>query len=156
MGEVKRIIKRLKRNVSRKKNDRNDLGTTTFESKHSLSKLKLFIIIVNYGQADAIIKKLESAESGASFTIAGQGTGSKDIYEVIGLTDTKKQVILTITKEENTAKIKNLLENRFKVSRAAKGVAFSIKMTSIVGVVMYRYLANMRFLKEKDEENKNE
>ncbi len=156
MGEVKKIIKKIKKNVSRKKNDRNDLRAESFEQKHSLSKLKLFIIIVNYGQADAIIKKLESIEVGASFTITGQGTGSRDIYEVIGLTDTKKQVILTIIKEENTAKIKDLLENRFKVSRAAKGVAFSIKMTSIVGVVMYRYLANMRFLKEKEEDSKNE
>lgn len=150
--EKEKITTRLKKKVqaiSGKKEELAPALAPSFEDSHLISPLKLFVVIVPYGQAGAIIKRLESMEAASSFIISAQGTGSKDIYDVIGLSDTKKQVILSVLKGENVPEFKRLLEERFSISRAAKGIAFSIKITSLVGVTIYKFLSNMQVVREK-------
>ncbi len=120
-----------------------------FDQRNEISKLKLFVVIVSRGQADAIIARLQEAEVSASFVVSGQGTAVSELYDLIGPVEAKKQIVFAVVKEENTEKVVSSLEQRFKISKAASGVAFSIKITSLVGVSIYKFLSNTRLVKEK-------
>lgn len=120
----------------------------TYEDKHEISHLKLFFIIVNSGQADAIVKLLQKEDVAACFIFSGNGTGTRDVYSVIG-GSAKKQVVIAAVREDHTEQIIKKLNERFAVSRAAKGVAFSVKLTSIAGVSIYKFLSNTQIAKEK-------
>jgi hypothetical protein len=115
-----------------------------YEKTHELSKLRLFITIVNEGQASAIVKIMEHNESSTSCVILGRGTASKDIYEVLGIGEEKKQIILSVVREDKINSIKEELSYRFSLSSVAKGIGFSVVITSLIGVSLYKFLSNTK------------
>lgn len=117
-----------------------------FEKTHELKKLKLFITIVNEGQASAVVKIMEHNESSMSCVILGRGTASKDIYEVLGIGEEKKQIVISVVKEELISQINEELNYRFSLSKIAKGIGFAISITSIVGVSLYKFLSNTKMI----------
>ena len=115
-----------------------------FDKEHVLRPLKLFFIIVPYGQANAIISRLNEFDIACSFVFNGEGSARYFVDDVRRLPDSKKQIVLTIVREDKVEFIKRKLEERFSVSRAARGFAFSIKITSVAGVSIYKFLTNTR------------
>lgn len=117
---------------------------TPFEKEHVLRPLKLFIIVVPYGQANAIISRLNEFDIACSFVFNGEGNAKYFADDFSILPDSKKQLILTLVREDKVEFVKRKLEERFAVSRASRGFAFSIKVTSIAGVSIYKFLTNTR------------
>ena len=115
-----------------------------YEKSHKLEKMKLFVIIVPFGQAQTIEKYLFNLGVTAAFCSTGEGTGTREMYEVLGLSDSKKQAIFTIVKESIVPQLIEKLKHRFSVSKYSKGIAFSVDITSVVGVSIYKYLVNNR------------
>jgi len=115
-----------------------------FDKEHVLRPLKLFFIVVPYGQANAIISRLNEFDIACSFVFNGEGSARYFVDDVRRLPDSKKQIVLTIVREDKVEFIKRKLEERFSVSRAARGFAFSIKITSVAGVSIYKFLTNTR------------
>jgi len=115
-----------------------------FDKEHVLRPLKLFFIIVPYGQANAIISRLNEFDIACSFVFNGEGSARYFVDDVRRLPDSKKQIVLTIVREDKVEFIKRKLEERFSVSRAARGFAFSIRITSVAGVSIYKFLTNTR------------
>ena len=115
-----------------------------FDKEHVLRPLKLFFIIVPYGQANAIISRLNEFDIACSFVFNGEGSARYFVDDARRLPDSKKQIVLTIVREDKVEFIKRKLEERFSVSRAARGFAFSIKITSVAGVSIYKFLTNTR------------
>lgn len=126
-----------------------------FEKENVLKPLKLFFIIVPFGQANSIIARLNEFDIACSFVLNGEGTvDSQEMQNLLGLRDTKKQIIITLVREDKTEFVIRKLEERFAISKAAKGVAFSIKVTSVAGVSIYKFLTNTRKV-TKVEKNGN-
>jgi len=115
-----------------------------FDKEHVLRPLKLFFIVVPYGQANAIISRLNEFDIACSFVFNGEGSARYFVDDVRRLPDSKKQIVLTIVREDKVEFIKRKLEERFSVSRAARGFAFSIRITSVAGVSIYKFLTNTR------------
>lgn len=115
-----------------------------FDKEHVLRPLKLFFIIVPYGQANAIISRLNEFDIACSFVFNGEGSARYFVDDVRRIPDSKKQIVLTIVREDKVEFIKRKLEERFSVSRASRGFAFSIKITSVAGVSIYKFLTNTR------------
>lgn len=118
-----------------------------FEKNNVLIPLKMFVIIVPFGQQPAIQKYLETCDVAATFIAAGEGTGTKDTYEVLGLSNSRKQLIFALIREDKIETLKQSLQKRFAGPLAAKGIAFSIKIRSIAGVSVYKFLTNNRMTK---------
>lgn len=115
-----------------------------FEKEYVLKPLKFFVIIVPYGQANAIISRLNEFDIACSFVLNGEGNAKYFVDEVSRVPDSKKQLILTLVREDKVELVKRKLEERFAVSRAARGFAFSVKVTSVAGVSIYKFLTNTR------------
>lgn len=115
-----------------------------FEKENVLRPLKMFFIIVPFGQANAIISRLNEFDIACSFVFNGEGSSTKSQYQKSLVTDSKKQIIITLVREDKVDFLKRKLQERFSVSKAAKGFAFSTRVTSVAGVSIYKFLTNTR------------
>ena len=133
----------LKKNKEEKKLIRNSNGRfVPYEETSNLAKIKVFISIVPLGQADGVVKLLEKVGVNYSVITQGEGTGSKFIPTLV--TDNKKQIIFSFVREDLTDAVKTILKERFSVSKASNGISFSIELTSVMGVSIYKFLSNTR------------
>ncbi len=113
-----------------------------FEETAKIKKLKLLVTIVNQNQADFFINLLKKNECGVQVQFHGHGTASSQISDLMGIGETDKEVLIGVVKEEKLPEIFEQIEQRFSLSRRAKGLAFTLPFTSVVGVSIYKYLTN--------------
>lgn len=105
-------------------------------------KLSLFITIVNRGQASPILHLFERGGSSAQFVQSGEGTAQKEIYDILGLEDNQKDVVLSFVSEEKIHDLIIELEAYFAGSKHNKGISLTIPLASIIGVRVYQFLAD--------------
>ena len=129
---------RLNKKVESKPSEEKDF--TPFDKVNKLHQLKMFVIIVPSGQANGVVKILNELESAMNLITNGEGTYQRESQ----LSGPKKQIIFTFLKEEMIPEFKERIAERFHVSSAAKGIAFSIKLTSVAGVSVYKFLSNTK------------
>lgn len=113
-----------------------------YEQTSNVTPLKMFISIVPTGQGAAITKLLEKAGVNYNVSTIAEGTGYKYVPGLIN--NEKKVVIFSFCSEDKTEMVCKILKQRFSVSKASNGIAFSIKLTSVMGVSIYKFLADNR------------
>ena len=132
-----------KKHKEEKKLVRNSSGRfVPYEETSNLAKIKIFISIVPYGQADGVVKLLERVGVNYSVITQGEGTGSKFVPNLVA--DNKKQIIFSFVREDFTDAVKATLKERFSISKVSNGISFSIDLTSVMGVSIYKFLSNTR------------
>ncbi|HAS56075.1 MAG TPA: hypothetical protein DEF61_04190 [Firmicutes bacterium] len=135
-----------------------------YEKTHKLQRLLFVTVVVRDGQRDAINAILFDNEAFFCASFHGRGTAPSTIIEVMGIGELKKDVIMSVVKEERWPLLKKDLEKRFGVSSLSKGIAYVCPVDSVMGVSIYKMLSNTQFseklsLKERIEskiEEKNE
>ena len=134
-------VKNLKKTTdeSQKKSE-----PSSYEDNFVIQKLKMLCIIVNRHQGDYFIDRLMDNKVGAAYLVYGTGTATREIYDLLGVGDTKKDIVLSLVKESDVPEIKKMISDRFSVSKKAKGIAFFADVNSIAGVLMYKYFTNTR------------
>ncbi len=115
-----------------------------YDETHQIEKLEMLCIIVARHQGDYFIDQLMNNKIGAAFLVYGTGTATKEIYDLLGIGDTKKDIVLSLVKEGDKSSIINMINNRFAVSKKAKGIAFFAEINSLAGVLLYKFFANRR------------
>ena len=73
---------------------------------------------------------------------AARGTATKEIMQMLGLSDKNKSVIMSVIREDNEDMILRFLDEKFHTIKNGKGIAFTVSMSSIIGVAVYRFLSN--------------
>ena len=106
-----------------------------------LKKLFLYVVIVNFGHSDAIIKLLKANHSSAQFIRVGEGTANKQIREILSIDDNRKEIVYSLLREDFVEDFKKEIEAYFAASKKNAGVAFTIDVDSIVGVKLYKFLS---------------
>ncbi len=130
-----------------KKNDDKE-SFVPFEKENEVKPLKLFITVVPFGQANAIVKLIEQFRSTYSYVTTGEGTGRNFMPGLLSVSDSKKQIVFSFVREDRAKEVADALAERFSTSKAANGVSMSVKLTSIAGVSVYRFLTNIRKVKK--------
>lgn len=111
-----------------------------FEERPDLKKLKFYIIIVNYGQGQNIIKLLKANHSSAQFVQYGEGTATKQVRSILSIQDNRKEIIYSFMREDLVNDFKKDLDAYFASSKKNAGVGFTIELNTIVGVKLYKFL----------------
>lgn len=141
---IKKVTKKIL-----KKQDVSSKQFTPFEKENVLKPIKMFVVIVPYGQASGVIKILNSLDASMSLITNGEGTYLRESQ----LSGPKKQLIFTFLTEDKVETFKQKVEERFNTSFASKGIAFSIKLTSVAGVSVYKFLSNTRKVEKKGKKD---
>ena len=111
-----------------------------FEERPELKKLKFYIINVNYGQGQNIVKLLKANHSSAQFVQYGEGTATKQVRSILSIQDNRKEIIYSFIREDFVNEFKKDLDAYFASSKRNAGVGFTVELNTIVGVKLYKFL----------------
>ena len=111
------------------------------ESEDKLKKLVFYVVIVDFGHSENIIRILKDNHSSAQFIQMGEGTATSRIRDILNIEDNSKEIIYSLVREDYAEDISRELSAYFAASKRNKGVGFSIDLDSIVGVTLYKFFA---------------
>ncbi|MBQ7322155.1 MAG: hypothetical protein IJW99_08670 [Clostridia bacterium] len=121
------------------------MPTEAAQPKHVVSeKLELMITIVNRNKADFYMDLIQSFDVNMQLAIPAQGTANAEIRSILGLVETDKTVIFSVIRENQAVQALNAIEERFRTIKNGKGIAYTIPLTSVIGVSIFGFLSNNR------------
>lgn len=134
----------LRSTVRRKKsaNSRVDSG-----------KLELLITVVNRNKAEFYQDLLQEYEVNMQLACHARGTAKSQMLALLGLEEVPKTVIFSFIKEEKVQKALAMLENKFHTIKDGSGIAYTVPLTSVIGVAIYGFLSNnIKTVKEEKQQ----
>ena len=108
----------------------------------SFKKLKILVTVVNRSKTEFYMDLLTSFEVNFQTAVLGQGTARSETLYMLGLEDSDKGVIFSVIREDKVQEAMHALEDKFHTLKNGKGIAFTIPMSSVIGVAIYRFLSN--------------
>lgn len=113
-------------------------------SPEAPQKLKLLITIVGRNKAEFYMDLLQSVNVNFQLAMLGRGTANREMLSLLGLSDSDKTVIFSVVRADRAKQTLELLAEKFRTVRGGKGIAYTIPMSSVVGVAIYRFLSDNR------------
>ena len=110
----------------------------------SVRKLKILVAVVNRSKAEFFMDFLSGFEVNFQTAVLAQGTARSETLYMLGLEDSDKSVIFSVIREDKAPQALQTLEDKFNALKNGKGIAFTIPMSSVIGVAIYRFLSNHR------------
>ena len=110
----------------------------------NFKKLKLLVTVVNRNKTEFFMDFLTAYEVNFQTSVLASGTAKSETLYMLGLEDSDKSVIFSVIREDKVTEALHGLEDKFKTIKNGKGIAFTIPMSSVIGVAIYRFLSNAR------------
>jgi hypothetical protein len=112
-------------------------------------KLELLLAVVHNDKAAYFSSLIQSHKANLQLTVPARGT-THLILDYLGLTEKPKSLVMSVVRADKAASLIDLLDQTFKKGKNYKGVAFTVPMTSVIGTLVYGFLANdKRTVKEE-------
>lgn len=127
-----------------KKKQAVEMPTKTEPIKTDFKKLKLLVTVVDHKKTEFYLDYLTSLGVNFQTAVAGRGTATSDTMYLLGLEDSDKNVLFSVVREDKAEEVLQNLEEKFQTIRGGKGIAFTIPLTSVIGVAIYRFLSDNR------------
>lgn len=109
---------------------------------NGFKKLKILITVVNRSKTEFYMDLLTAYEVNFQTSVLAQGTAHSEMLYMLGLEDSDKSVIFSVIREDRAMEALHTLEEKFHTIKKGKGIAFTIPMSSVIGVAIYRFLSN--------------
>ncbi len=132
--ELTKKIRRIRKPAD-KKNTPADNG---------IKKLKLLVTVVDRKKTEFYMDYLTQFEINLQTSVLGQGTAHSQMLSMLGLEDAEKGVVFSVVREDKAPEALAGLEEKFHTIKNGKGIAFTIPLSSVIGVAIYRFLSNHR------------
>ena len=110
-------------------------------NESAIKKLKLLFTVVDRTKGEFYMDVLSQFEINCQMVSGGLGTASSDMVDLLGL-NIQKAVILSVVREDMVDPVMKCLEDKFATIRGGKGIAFTVPLSSVIGVNMYQFLSN--------------
>ena len=107
----------------------------------AIKKLKLLFTVVDRQKAEFYQDVLSQFEINCQMILSGKGTAQSELVDLLGL-NIHKAVLLSVVREDNTDAVIKCLEDKFATICGGKGIAFTVPLSSVIGVNMYQFLSN--------------
>ena len=125
-----------------KKTQSEKKTTTTYEKREHVQSLSLFFTIINRHQAQYFVKAYQDVGCSLSIIMYAHSMPPVEILQLLGPDETKKDIIMTVTRTEYLPQLKQIAADRFKISNVSKGIAFAIPIDAVSGIAVYKFLAD--------------
>ena len=109
----------------------------------AIKKLKLLFTVVDRPKQEFYLDVLSQFEVNLQMVVAGKGTANSELVDMLGL-NLHKATILSVVREDMVDEIMKCLEDKFATIKNGKGIAFTVPLTSVIGVSIYRFLSDNR------------
>lgn len=124
--------------------DKLNKKTKTPQNNAHFAKLKLLVTVVNREKATFFMDFLQGFGINFQTAVLAQGTAKSETLYMLGLEDSDKCVIFSAIREDKATDALLAVEEKFQKLKNAKGIAFTIPMSSVIGVAIYRFLSDNR------------
>ena len=126
--------------MAKKTSEKNtQKNTSTMLSPH---KMELLFTVVNKEKTDFYVDLIQSFEVNMQMVLSAKGTASSNRLEMLGLTDSERSVIISTIKKSRAGEALEALSERFASVKGGKGIAYTVPLTSTIGVAIYQFLSN--------------
>lgn len=112
--------------------------------KYTPQKLKMVITIVNNGKGNFYYDQIEDFGVNMQLLLDGSGTTPNNLNNIWGVVNKEREIIISFVAEDMVKKLLKHLESKFETVRNGDGIAFSLPISSIIGVATYQFLVNNR------------
>ncbi len=100
----------------------------------NIKRYDLLCVIVNYGVGKKVIKTYKEIGITGFTAFLGKGTIQGHLLDLLGLNETKKEIIWFIADRSLTNRAFEELNKRFKFEKPNHGIVFSISVANLLGV----------------------
>lgn len=118
-------------------------------NESAIKKLKLLFTVVDRPKGEFYLDIISQFDVNCQMVVSGTGTASSELVDLLGL-NIHKAVILSVVREDMVEPVLNTLEDKFATIRNGKGIAFTVPMSSIIGVNIYQFMSNNRLGRESN------
>ncbi len=119
----------------------------------AVKKLKLLVTIVNRNKAEFYVDLLQSFEVNMQLVTRAKGTAGSEMLHYMGLEESEKTVIFSLIREDRAEEALRTVEEKFRTIRNGKGIAYTVPLSSVMGVAIYQFLSNNRMTAKEKNEN---
>ncbi len=106
--------------------------------------LKLLITVVNRVKSEYYADLIQSHGANIQCFVSALGTDNSQVLDLIGLADDRKSAIFSVIRADRAPELLEVLSERFRTIKNGKGIAFTVPLTSLIGVSVYKFLADKR------------
>ena len=104
-------------------------------------KLELLLAVVHNSKAAYYSSIIQSHSANLQMTMPAKGT-THLILDYLGLTERHKTLIVSVVRTDKAGGLIEELDSLFKKGKEHKGIAFTVPLTSVIGTLVYGFLAN--------------
>jgi hypothetical protein len=112
------------------------------EGLQAPGKMFLLFTIVSRSKGEFYTDLLQEYEVNMQMALNASGTAGSGMLELLGLSDSDKTVIISVIRQDKAKEALAMLDEKFKTVRGGKGIAYTVPMTSTIGVAIYKFLSN--------------
>ena len=105
-------------------------------------KMMLLFTVVNREKTEFFVDLLYNYEVNLQTVLSAHGTAGDQLRELLGLTDSQKSVIISAIKRDRVKEALGALEEKFRTVKGGKGIAYTVPISSTIGVAIYQFLSN--------------
>ena len=100
----------------------------------AIKKLKLLFTVVDRPKGEFYLDVISQFDVNCQMAVGGLGTAHSEMLELLGL-EPHKAVILSTVREDKMNEVMNCLEDKFATIKNGKGIAFSLPVSDVAGLV---------------------
>lgn len=105
-------------------------------------KLMLLFTVVNREKTEFYVDHISGFEVNMQMVLSAHGTANQQVQELLGLTDSSKSVIISVIRRDLAKAALASLDEKFRTVKNGKGIAYTVPLTSTIGVAIYQFLSN--------------
>lgn len=114
--------------------------TTRVDS--AVKKLKMLVTVVNRNKAEYYADLIQNHEVNFQTVLQAEGTANTEMLNHLGLVGSDKAVILSVVREDKVKTVLYELKEKFSTIRNGSGIAYTVPLSSVIGVSVYGFLSN--------------
>ncbi len=127
--------------MSKKKEIEKALTKDKTEGLQAPVKLKILVSIINREKVDFYVSNLEGFGANVQEIIYASGTTPRK--DILGIMVSEKAVLLSVVREDRVKEILAAYEDKYFQTKNGKGIAFTVPVKSMIGVMLYQFLAGI-------------
>ena len=107
-------------------------------------KLKILFTVVNRPKTEFFVDLIQSYEANIQLILSASGTANEELLNILGLSSSEKSVIISVIRDDNEKELLSALGDKFRTIKNGKGIAYTVPMSSTIGVAIYQFLSNTK------------
>jgi len=109
------------------------------------SDFEVIFAIVDSGFADDVMDVAREEGVRGGTILAGRGVAREDAAAFFGISlHAEKDILMTVVEKDIRDKVLNAIYKKMEMSKKAKGIAFSLPVSDVTGLIQQEELKNLQ------------